>query len=371
MGKGYIKLYRSEADIPKLWENTALFAAYQKLKIVALWPEGVISKPTRVLAKQLAMSINTLRKAVDGLEELGLVEMDISATNSWRLKIKYVEHDFEIPLNAPQISPKPAAGVNLLNKPEQAVNGVLDPLRQDLTTAAPGDLPEPDSDSNFDTGRENGKTATQNLIHSVSKNDTLAYQKMNHVPYIESLYRNNIYKTPHYPPVPQGFVDFWNAYPNKKGKQPALKKWLRGNFDWAVIQKTLEQQKRLRDWVKCDGKYIPHATTYLNQKRWEDVLPTGEQYYILDVLQPKTEREVALRYWLDATNPELLEENDLQKINNVLETDRAAFEDIITRCGGNIQKAFKVMKHGWQSGCSSIRAIFNRTASYLTDFENN
>lgn len=367
MGKGYIKLYRSEADLPKLWENTALFAAYQKLKIVALWPEGVISRPTRVLAKQLAMSINTLRKAVDGLERLGLVEVDISATNSWRVKVKYIEQDFEMLKNAPEINPRPAAGVNLLNTQESATGGVLDPTNPDLTKAAPEDLPDVPSDSK----NESAQVAYQKMNRCVSKNESLAYQKMNHVPYIESLYRNNIYKTPHYPPVPQGFADFWNAYPNKKGKQPALKKWLRGNFDWAVIQKTLEQQKRLRDWVKCDGKYIPHATTYLNQKRWEDVLPTGEQYYILDVLQPKTEREVALRYWLDATNPELLEENDLQKINNVLETDRAAFEDIITRCGGNIQKAFKVMKHGWQSGCSSIRAIFNRTASYLTDFENN
>lgn len=365
MGKGYIKLYRSEADIPKLWENTALFAAYQKLKIVALWPEGVISRPTRVLAKQLAMSINTLRKAVDGLERLGLVEVDISATNTWRVKVKYIEQEPDFAKIAAQINPRPAAGVNLLNAPESATGGVLDPTRPDLTQAGPEDLPDVPSDSK----NESAQTATQNLIHSGSKNESLAYQNLNRVPYIESFYIESIHKTPHYPPVPLGFVDFWNAYPNKKGKQPALKKWLRGNYDWEQIKNTLEQQKQLRDWVKCDGQYVPHATTYLNQKRWEDKLPVGEQHYILNVLQPKTEREVAMKYWLEATNPELLNNNDVQKINNVLEPDRAAFEDIIVKCGGDVTLAFKVMRHGWQNGCSSMRAIFHRTASYLDDLQ--
>ena len=30
--------------------------------------------------------------------------------------------------------------------------------------------------------------------------------------------------------------------------------------------------KKSKEWKKENGKYIPHPTTWLNQKRWEDEL---------------------------------------------------------------------------------------------------
>ena len=167
-----------------------------------------------------------------------------------------------------------------------------------------------------------------------------------------------------------GFELFWNAYPNKRGKQAALKKWTTGKYNPADILPTLEKQKKLRDWVKADGKFVPHARTYLNQKRYEDVLPSGEEYYTLDFKQPKTEREVLLTAWLEATNPDLLK-NDNQKINSAFEPDRVLFEQIVVKCGGNLQEAFAVLRHGWRLGCASLRAIAERAASYIDDLREN
>lgn len=89
------------------------------------------------------------------------------------------------------------------------------------------------------------------------------------------------------PPPPGGqrkysaeFDEFWEAYPRKTGKGEAWKRWkkinpgveLRAKMLWA-----LEAQKRSHDWLKDNGQYIPHPSTWLNQDRWEDELPMAGQ----------------------------------------------------------------------------------------------
>lgn len=370
MGKGFVRIYRSEADIPQLWENAALFCVYQKLKMVALWPEGVIKRPSRVLARQCAVSRNTLYKAIGELEKLGLLDVDISDRNTWALRVKYVEQ--EPRQNTPLEKPEAADEAQLSNETENAAPSVLEPAM----AAA-----EPSAQANHFVGSTQMVPAgsknepipvpvVQNLNQGGSKNEPVAVQNLNQSPlYRDYLYINNIYN-PHNPPTlaqkDAGFELFWNAYPNKRGKQAALKKWTTGKYNPADILPTLEKQKKLRDWVKADGKFVPHARTYLNQKRYEDVLPSGEEYYTLDFKQPKTEREVLLTAWLEATNPDLLK-NDNQKINNVFETDRALFEQIVAKCGGDLDFAFAVMRHGWQLGCNTMRAIAERAAAYIND----
>lgn len=375
MGKGFAKIYQSEEDNPKLWENATLYLVYQKLKTVAWWPEGTIKRPCRALAKRLAVSINTLRKAVAGLEELGLVEVALSDRNTWALRVKYVENE-PAAQNDPQIGPQPAAGVNLLNAPKNApspVLGTAEPVlsatEQTKKEPAPEEK-EPIPTAVMPTVSKNDTPLYQNLIQSVSKFDTTAYQNLIQQPYIDNnIINNNIYN-PHNPPTlaqkDAGFELFWNAYPNKKGKQAALKKWTTGKYNPADILPTLEKQKKLRDWVKADGKFVPHARTYLNQKRYEDCLPQSEEYYILNFEHPQTAREKTLRAWIEATNPALLK-NDNQKINNVFETDRALFEQIVAKCGGDLEFAFAVMRHGWQLGCNTMRAIAERAAAYIND----
>lgn len=72
------------------------------------------------------------------------------------------------------------------------------------------------------------------------------------------------------------FKAFWDAYPWKAGKAEALKAWhevvlgreVAGHF--ARILDSLEKHKRSRAWQEDGGKYIPRASTWLRQRRWED-----------------------------------------------------------------------------------------------------
>jgi uncharacterized protein YdaU (DUF1376 family) len=72
------------------------------------------------------------------------------------------------------------------------------------------------------------------------------------------------------PPLRHRFDDFWAVYPVKKGKSSAEAKWKARKLDAIADLIIADVQKRLtqdQDWV--DG-YIPHGSTYVNGKGWED-----------------------------------------------------------------------------------------------------
>lgn len=69
------------------------------------------------------------------------------------------------------------------------------------------------------------------------------------------------------------FIDFWNRYPKKLSKAQAEKAFDKLNPNdnlYQVIIDALEKQKLSKAWQKDDGQYIPYASTWLNNKRWED-----------------------------------------------------------------------------------------------------
>ena len=69
------------------------------------------------------------------------------------------------------------------------------------------------------------------------------------------------------------FEIFWNCYPNKKSKQSALKSFEKLNFSEGLFEKIIkavEIHKKTEQWIKDNGKFIPHPATWLNNKRWED-----------------------------------------------------------------------------------------------------
>lgn len=71
------------------------------------------------------------------------------------------------------------------------------------------------------------------------------------------------------------FETFWKAYPRKVNKQGAAKafKKLKPNDDlFKAIMDGLENHKKSKQWTRDDGQYIPHPTTWLNGRRWEDEL---------------------------------------------------------------------------------------------------
>ena len=66
------------------------------------------------------------------------------------------------------------------------------------------------------------------------------------------------------------FDIFWKAYPKKKGKQDALKSFLKIKVPLDTLLTSLEKQKSSAEWQKDGGQFVPHPATWLNGARWED-----------------------------------------------------------------------------------------------------
>jgi len=72
------------------------------------------------------------------------------------------------------------------------------------------------------------------------------------------------------------FDRFWVLYPRKVGKSAAEKSWakLKVTADlFNLMAKALAAWTVSTDWTKDGGQFIPHASTWLNGRRWEDELP--------------------------------------------------------------------------------------------------
>lgn len=70
-----------------------------------------------------------------------------------------------------------------------------------------------------------------------------------------------------------GFEMFWASYPKKVGKDAALKVWQRIHPDEALQQVMVARvlvECKNEQWCREDGRFIPHASTWLHQKRWQD-----------------------------------------------------------------------------------------------------
>ena len=72
--------------------------------------------------------------------------------------------------------------------------------------------------------------------------------------------------------VPIGFDDFWSVYPRKVSKQAAIKAWKAAKIGTGLVDTIIEDVKRRcnTEWKDAEIQFIPHPTTYLNQRRWED-----------------------------------------------------------------------------------------------------
>lgn len=69
------------------------------------------------------------------------------------------------------------------------------------------------------------------------------------------------------------FDRFWDAYPLRVAKQAARKAFAKLAPDDArlsVMLEALERQRGSPEWTKDGGRYVPHASTWLNGARWED-----------------------------------------------------------------------------------------------------
>jgi len=108
------------------------------------------------------------------------------------------------------------------------------------------------------------------------------------------------------------FEKFWTAYPRKVAKAAALKAWKKEAGYLTDVQDrifaALEWQKKQPQWIKDDGQFIPHAATWLNQRRWEDiskVFPTAKPTLVPPILREARPSEDEIRKGRDFLNQTL------------------------------------------------------------------
>jgi hypothetical protein len=122
---------------------------------------------------------------------------------------------------------------------------------------------------NFD--RHNGKPAkdralTNNRVKRIRNGDSVT----------ESLPEKRREEKNPIAPSPK-FAMFWDAYPSRRrlGKGKCLALWTAKGFEAVGDQIALHVAAMCGtpDWQKEEGKYVPSALTYLNQRRFEDGVP--------------------------------------------------------------------------------------------------
>jgi len=108
------------------------------------------------------------------------------------------------------------------------------------------------------------------------------------------------------------FDRFWKVYPKKKQKEnarKAFKKMKSKMPDIETMISILEKQKQNPDWVKENGRYIPHPATWINAGSWDDEIfePVEEVSVIqyTDPLELKRQEHIRKRMqWFRTTGHE-------------------------------------------------------------------
>ena len=73
------------------------------------------------------------------------------------------------------------------------------------------------------------------------------------------------------------FERFWGEYPRKVARKKCLGIWRSLKLTTEQAERVIEAvrcYKRTDQWQKDAGRFIPHPGTFLNQRRWEDEIPT-------------------------------------------------------------------------------------------------
>ena len=132
------------------------------------------------------------------------------------------------------------------------------PAQENLNTPTKENLKTPIKKLK-DPAQENLNTPTQeNLKDNNTSINTTKNNKYNNHHEIERLESN--------------FDAFWDLYPKKVAKQKAKDIWLKNKYNDLLTEKIIDaitQQVEVT-WKHTEKKYIPNATTWLNQQRWED-----------------------------------------------------------------------------------------------------
>ena len=75
-----------------------------------------------------------------------------------------------------------------------------------------------------------------------------------------------------------GFEEFYKPYPNKKARGAAERAWAKMTKDErALCRHAIEAQVKANHFRGTDGMdYVPHPTTWLNERRWQDEVKAAQ-----------------------------------------------------------------------------------------------
>ena len=122
-----------------------------------------------------------------------------------------------------------------------------------------------------------------------------------------------------------GFDKFWSSFPRKIGKAAALKSWQKLKPPLDEVLTSIENQKQSDQWVKDNGQFIPHPTTWLNQKRWEDECEVITRNYkeVFNLFEKVLGKTIPASWWSDIQQQthadNLYTVRGLEKVRNALE----------------------------------------------------
>lgn len=83
----------------------------------------------------------------------------------------------------------------------------------------------------------------------------------------------NLEEAPQITAKEERFNRFWQAYPKKRAKEDARKRWEKLNPSEDLLLTMLsaiDRQKRSPEWLKENGQYIPYPATWLHRGQWQD-----------------------------------------------------------------------------------------------------
>lgn len=89
------------------------------------------------------------------------------------------------------------------------------------------------------------------------------------------------------------FQTFYKSYPKHKGKQAAVRAFLKLRPDTDLFQRimaALEAQKASNEWQEDGGRYIPYPAKWLNGRRWEDEMEVNPPSHENTIEQRDAER---------------------------------------------------------------------------------
>lgn len=136
-----------------------------------------------------------------------------------------------------------------------------------------------------ESARENGKKGgrppkpknnpTLSETETQPTTQTITGSKAHHTPHAIEEQRSKAIEQQTARPSASRFAEFWNVYPVKKGKADAEAKWKARKLDAIADTIIADVKRRLAEDRQWRDGYIPHGSTYVNGRGWEDAIEPG------------------------------------------------------------------------------------------------